>query len=284
MSDPLDNLTPARRVWAYADGELDAGRSAETLGRLAADPAAARAVEHEVRLRAAVARLLSDVPPPGDDLVRKVSALAFRMPVAAEGSRPLGVRPAWRRPAVAAAAAVLLAAGLLVGRYVTPVASPVAQNPTPAAAAIPVGFVTDATRIHVRCSRAADHDSHVGWPASYAALENPVRRYAGGERPYPDLSGIGFRFAGCGPCGRPGQQGVHILYRAAAGPDAISLFVERDQGQFAIDPGRPYDCTRPDGVHPVFAWRAEGLVFFLVGNAREPVEQARRALKLPEPV
>lgn len=281
MPDPRDNLPSQQRLMAYADGELDADAALSAMRQVAADPAASQAVEQQLRLRQAVSRAVHAEPGPSDDLARRVSAMAFQMP-----AEPAG-RLRWMRLGIAAAVA-MLAVGILIGRFALSPDQPTVANRgvtvVPVAAVLPDEYVKSATQVHVRCSRGTDHHSGRGWPVEMASLETPVKQYANNQDlAYPDLSSIGFNYVGCATCGRPEQRGVHLVYRSVGGTDTLSLFVEPYTQQVDLPPNACRYCPKSD-VHPVLVWRTEKLVFIMVGNARTPIEKARVAMKLPEPI
>ncbi|QOV91652.1 anti-sigma factor family protein [Humisphaera borealis] len=281
MPDPTDNLDATQRLMAFADGELNAAQQLEAMRAVAADTDAAKVVEQEIRLRQAVARTLSAGPGPSEALQRSVAALAFQMP-AATTAEPSSVARRWVPLGVAAAIA-LLAGGTLIGRFaLQPDRPTIATHPD--RDVLPANYIAAATQIHVRCSRGVEHHPHGGWPKTLVSIEEPVKQYVNNNsQHYPDLSSIGFKYLGCGPCGRPEETGVHLLYRSTAGTDTLSLFIEPFTNQVDLAPGT---CcySRTSDVHPVLVWRTQNLVFFMVGNAKAAVESARTAMKLPEPI
>lgn len=286
MPEHRDNLTPQQRLMAYVDGELDADAALVAMRQISADPTAARLVEQELRLRQSVARAIDAEPGPSDDLVRKVAAMSFQMPSAADMSTLApGIR--WIRMGIAACIA-MLGIGVLIGRFAltsgpAPITGP-GVGITPVAEVMPAEYIKSATQVHVRCSRGTDHHAGEGWPADVAGLEEPFRQYINNQDlTYPDLSSIGFKYVGCASCGRPQQQGVHLMYRSVNGADTLSLFVEPYKNQVNLPPNACRYCPRSD-VHPVLVWRTDNLVFFFVGNAKTPVEKARQAMKLPDPI
>lgn len=308
MSEKSDNLNPHQMLMALADGELDPAAKLEALRHITTDPQAASLVQQQLQLRSAVKRAVSAEPPPSDDLVNAVSALAFQMspdtsalsgdtrPSTAAMISPLSPGVAGgnsigrrRGPIRVAAAIGLLAAGILLGRLSVgdrskPVAiTPETTNPSATVDVVPARFVSAATEVHVRCSRAAKHD-YGQWPQTLVSIEEPFKKYVGNsDQAYPDLSGIGFTYVGCGPCGRPEQHGVHLLYRSTTGTDTLSLFVEPYKKQIDLPVGQCHYASGSE-IHPVLTWRTDELVFILVGNARIPVEKAREALRLPTPI
>lgn len=292
MAEPTDPLSTAPILSAYADGELDLVRQADTLRRLAADASAVRAVESQVRLRDAVSRVLSNVPPPDSDLLTKVEALAWQMPVgdqvaAMASSNTVSRVPRTWFPYAAAAAVALVASGLLIGRYALPQipsSTLVAINKPAPERPVPISYVDAGTRTHVHCSQFAEIHDHDGWPADLAALNVPIKKYLASDQPHPDLSRVGYRYVGCGPCGRPMQTGVHLLYQGRNAGDSLSLFIEPFKGQVSIPIGECHACRGPEAAHPVYVWRTSELVFMLIGNAKEPVEAVRKQLNVPSPI
>jgi len=274
---------------AYADGELEGTEKLAAMRRAAADPSATRAVEQELQLRNAVRRLVAAEPPPPPELVKAIEAMAFQMPTPME-SGPRGdvanlrSGTAWQRLAAVAAAILLLLGGILIGRL-TPMRPPVVQDlgNQPQAQIIPASYVDSATKVHVGCSRREKHHEHEGWPQAMAVIEGPITQYAhNNNQPYPDLSSIGYHYLGCGPCGRPTQQRVHLLYRNTAGTDTLSLFVEPFTNQVNLGVNQCH-CLRSN-IHPALVWRTANLVFFLVGNDLDTVEKAGALIGVPKPI
>ncbi|MBL8745991.1 MAG: hypothetical protein JNK58_06495 [Phycisphaerae bacterium] len=90
-----------------------------------------------------------------------------------------------------------------------------------------------------------------------------------------ELARLGYRFAGLGRCAVPGRgRSAHLLYAPdpaiAPGAPSVSLFVQEDTGELAIDPNcryvhRPTDPAAPSRTTPgVTMWRQDGLVYYLV--------------------
>lgn len=171
---------------------------------------------------------------------------------AATTAEPSSVARRWVPLGVAAAIA-LLAGGTLIGRFaLQPDRPTIATHPD--RDVLPANYIAAATQIHVRCSRGVEHHPHGGWPKTLVSIEEPVKQYVNNNsQHYPDLSSIGFKYLGCGPCGRPEETGVHLLYRSTAGTDTLSLFIEPFTNQVDLAPGT---CcySRTSDVHPVLVW------------------------------
>ena len=164
---------------------------------------------------------------------------------------------------------MLLAVGIWVGRRtaVAPVA-PGPSNVTPVADALPAAVVAHAEEIHGYCSRLAIGLHAGGYPADVAALAPDVEHDLHSDHPYPDLSSIGYRYRGAGPCGNPLADTAHLLYRSVrpGSANAVSVFVQPWHGQYPLDPGRLYTVSVPTSAFPMLAWRTDHVVYFLLAD------------------
>ena len=51
-----------------------------------------------------------------------------------------------------------------------------------------------------------------------------------------------------------------------------------------VDEGKVYRIAGPDSAHPMFVWRHEQMVFYLVGNGEETIEKAAKAIGVGLPL
>ena len=273
---PLDPTTSPERLTAFADGELDAAGQLAVLREVATDADALAAVEDEQRLNLACRRVVRrDTPPVGDELRRRIEAMAGAAPAAAS-------RPVFAWLAAAAAVALLLVGGGVIGRMTARPQSDLAQ--AGGGSVVPASLARSLTFTHVECSRlpAGLHGASVAEirPGLVTPLELDLHR----DEPFPDLSSIGYRFVGAGPCGHPLDDAVHLLYRSAdpAVVDTLSVFVRPfhadDAAERQMQDGRLYQVVARDDPHPLVAWRTERLIYFLVGDGADTVDRARAAV------
>lgn len=310
MPAPDDaNLIPDERA-AFADGELDPARTLGMLRLVSNVPQAARDVENQVRLRQSVARVMSSVPAPSAALRASLEQLAGEAPhpmpqhpahahgapaphEAHAGFEPLRLpHRRWAIPIWAAAAAVFIAVGMIAGRYIShydtvalPSTKPSETAPPLASTApVPLVYVNEATRTHVDCSRYPD--LHTGtWPQALGSLGPPLLKYLHRDKPWPDLSSIGYKYLGAGPCDKPLEHAAHLLYKSTrpGDYDTISVFVQVYDGHSPLEEGKVYRVAGKDAAHPMIVWRHDDMVFYLVGDAEEPLEKAANAMHVAVP-
>jgi anti-sigma factor RsiW len=291
MSEQAQEDEARRYLSALADGESDeltAEQRDTVLHHLATHPQAAAWLAAEVQLRQAVSQYLAKgAALPSDALRERIQDLARAGEMAFELSstkQPAVTAPSPRRPMrawfiwpAAAAAMVFLAVGLWMGREIYG-GSPSGGGPVPAT------LVADVTHIHVDCSRAPElHNAP--FPKELGNLEGSLEKYLGRPVPWPDLSSIGYKYIGAGPCAKPLENTAHLLYRAIGGPvtDTVSLFVQRD-GPQDLQEGKVYWAAGKDAAHPMIVWRRDNMTFYLVGDADKPVIQAARVMGVAVPL
>lgn len=313
MRDPIGEHNIHAYLTAFADGELDAADNLAILDFLARNPDTVRLMRDQQRLRLVALRAVRGSTPTAPAALRgQIEAMAAATlaagPIpeatvprpAAGGRTPEADGPNRRRPwpvsaAVVASLVLGLAAGGLAGRFLLsprdatpdavarallPAASPDKGTMGAGAAdVVPVGLVTAATRLHVDCSRLADRLHAAGYPPQFGELAAALRQdLVGGNVPFPDLSGVGYRFVGAGPCGDPLEGTIHLLYKSPPPESVISLFVQRNAGQFPMRAGTLYTLSAAGAPFPVHAWRTERVVYFLVADDQESADRARAAI------
>ncbi len=91
---------------------------------------------------------------------------------------------------------------------------------------------------------------------------------------------MGYKLIGAGPCRKPLENTVHLLYRSTAKDlnDTLSIFVQPLDAQSKLEPGKFYLVSDSNSAHPMFAWRTERAAYFLVGDEMETIERARDAI------
>ena len=266
-----------QQLTALADGELSSRQILEVLDHLATDPSALSWLKGEHRLRLEAQRaILEQTPAVPAELRERISKIASQVAVAGKISpAPLWQSHAWRLASLATAAMI---AGILIGFFAhAPDAIPVTGPPM--AAVVPIALAATITHIHVDCSRmTAAHTAP--FPRELATLSADVQADLQRSEPRPDLSKIGYRFVGAGPCAKPLQNTAHLLYESQGGNahDTLSIFVQPNTGQFSMQVGKVYLVSPPDSSHPMLAWRTDRVVYFLVGDAIQVVEAAKDAI------
>lgn len=292
MPEPLGEQNIDGYLTAFADGELDAAQNIQVLNYLTSHPAALRLMLDQQQLRVEAQRAIRGRTPGVPDALRqRIEALAASIttdaPAASARAPTGGAGSAKWRMAAAAMLLIGITAGGLAGRFLlrpTPPATvAVIDRPVPVerpAPVIPASLLSAATRVHVDCSRLAERLHGAGYPPAFLDLAAAVKADVGVDSPRPDLSSIGFRFVGAGPCGRPLEGTIHLLYRSTevGSVAGVSVFVQRNAGQLPLQPGNLYTASGPDAPFPMLAWRTERVVYFLLADDAETADRARRAI------
>lgn len=267
----MEKLIPAEEMGkyltAFADGELGLAESVEVLEYLEGNPHAVPRVIGQQRFRLAAERSVkASIPPVAESLRRRVSSAAAAAAARRASNETdstkrgrLGRSVRWLLPVGAAAC---VAAGVSVGRLSAP--RPVINAGSLAAAPL----VSEVTRVHVDCSRYTDHFHQPDFPREVSEVPAVLLKQLGTAAPFPDLSPMGYEFAGAGPCELPGGKTVHLLYRPSRADmaDTISVFLQPDVGQAVVEPDTVYVTSGPDAPHPALMWRSGGLVYYLVAD------------------
>jgi anti-sigma factor RsiW len=260
--DPIADDNLAEYLTAWTQGELDTDQADRLHAYLRANPGAAGKLDQSLRLAAEARRALVALAPPATAELRdRVAALANR-----STGRPSSIK-IFRSPASRAwAAAVLVAVGigLIVGHAMT---RPAIVSQT-TAEVIPAEIVQRVGRIHGECARVADRLHANGYPTDTTALQSDVEADFHTDLPHPDLSSVGFRYIGAGPCGDTLPNTVHLLYKSLRPTSiaAVSLFVGPYHGQYPIDPGRVYTASDDRDPFPMLVWRTDKVVYFLLAD------------------
>jgi anti-sigma factor RsiW len=265
MNQPIDEARFHALLPGYVDGELETADRVAMAEYIAADPRFALAVADQERLRAAIHRVMTrDVPAMSE---RLASRAAFAPP---RGS--FRITP-WL---AAMAACLILSAGVSIGLHMRPTSRNASIN---SGEFSPV-LISGLTRTHVGCSRLVHHEN-LHARAEAGPLPTPLQQFENGHSGVPDFTSFGYTFEGADPCPVPGGLTMHLVYRATGGKleDTISLFVQLDDNQVKIEPDRLYTAVDGTQPHPILIWRTGGMVYYLVGDAMDTVENAEKIVR-----
>ena len=280
MPERIDEHNIEQQLSAFVDGELDAAQMTLVLDYLAAHREALDSLRGHQRLRASAASILrNQAPPPSASLRARVEQIAFEHRPKLEPAIAIHRSPSrigWQWAAVAA----MLIIGFAAGRwaYFARSTSPqivIAEPPPPV---VPVSIISHAAAIHADCSRLAMGLHTAGYPIELGGLADAVRRDLSSDKPFPDLSSIGFVYRGAGPCGSPLPNTIHLLYRAKDSTHALSVFVQTNNGQFSMKEGTLYTLSDPRSPFPMLGWRTPRVVYFLIADDAPTIEKARAVI------
>lgn len=299
MIDPLGEHNIEDFLTAFADGELDAAHRLAVIDYLQSHPEACEYLRDRERLRQSAQRVVL-----ADQTANAIpQALKDRLNAIAAGDNlppSHGLRRLWPRGLgiIAASATIGFAIGTLWSRPSGPALHPQASSPTSSVtsttvpvsltaeavdlrdAAIPPTLVRAAAYVHVDCSRVADRLHSGGYPEDLGPLAKLVETDLRSDAPQPDLTSIGYQFVGAGPCAKPLEGTVHLLYKKT-GPEpraTISVFAQAYRGQFGLQPGRMYCIANEESIFPTCAWRSRDVVYFLIADDVSSALSARRAI------
>ena len=265
----LDPQSLYRDLSAFADGELDPAATDRLLRRLAADPAAAATLRDVQRLSHEGRRVVRNQTPPLSDAQRDrldQMALATR-PATRSDALPRSTRAWWAAAPRVVAAAALAAIGGWAGYQARRPAGFAVPSPAALAAEVrPAAVAATGQEVHGVCSRLALGLHSGECPADVAALAPSVEQDLRSDRPYPDLTSIGYREAG--PCGRPLVGAAQLLYRFVqpGSVNAVGVFVQAWPDPYPLVPGRLYTVPVARGPVPMPAWPTDRVVHFLLAD------------------
>jgi anti-sigma factor RsiW len=291
-------------LMAYADGELDAPANERVRQYLLVNPKAATKVRVLRQLRDVSRRLCQSGPVVPAHLLSQIESLA-QAPGAEElpeydergyplranagdgnsqQSYPIGpatmteAQPRLRIGFRFAAAAVLLIglAGFLFW-FNHDSRIQVVSGET----LVPANWVVSTAQTHINCSKHADHFNSA-FPHSVQELPASLHQYLGHDSLVPDLSKLGYQFAGAGPCKIPGGKTAHLLYRPKSGGNVtlytVSLFVQPDTDQLPLEKGKVYFANDAVDHTPMIIWRGKGVVYYLVGEDKNQLSDAAKQM------
>lgn len=275
---------PDHDLLAYADGELPEDRREAVERALADQPELAARVEQLRALNRCAHRVIHNTTPPAPEHLRQtianldINETDGAQPGPASESYTLKPGPRRWRWVMSAAAAVLivgvvgwlfiLSAGS--GRQATPT---VRINPEPLSK-----FASQVTQQHLMCSSLEDHFIDPSFPHSIRDVGPAAEAFMSRPVITPDLSTIGYAFAGAGPCHVPGGKTLHLLYRSEQTGHCISLFVQRPPWVIDLADGQQAIAAGPDADHPMLIWHAGNVMYYLVCDDFGACEKARHVI------
>ncbi|HRK30475.1 MAG TPA: hypothetical protein PLD59_05305 [Tepidisphaeraceae bacterium] len=284
MSRPVSKL----ELIAFADGELSPARAAEVEAFLSTNPSLRAEIDSLRTLRSQAARTLR-AEPQNPLLRQRVEALfdepATSQPPTAHLVLPLAKRRWWASPKLAIAAAVMISLGVASWVILAPEGeSGVAQGDRGELLiefrdgrppdGMPASMILVAVRKHLTCQQMSDHFYDSRFPRVLAELATPAAAFLGADPSLPDLSTIGYHFAGAGGCRITGGETLHALYRSdSPASEGISVFVQPFKGQVSFEAGQILVLAGPTSKHQMLAWRTESLLFYVVGDELAATER-----------
>jgi len=228
-------------VNAYVDGQLAPARAPAVEDAIARDPAlAARVAElrrQNAALRDAFDTWLAEAPPP-------------RLVAATIHGPSQGRWPAWLRPAMAAAASLIV--GLSVGWY--------GRDAMLEREGMPTSFTRQAALVHALYASDANRPVEI-WAAEEQRLVRWLSRRLGFQVRAPDLNSLGFALVG----GR--------LVAGNENPTALFVYENQDKQRLTLQVRKPttpqhetaFRYAVEDGVG-VYYWLEENCSYALSGN------------------
>lgn len=297
-----------------ADDELTAEMAAEYERRKAAEAESESRVAFDQALRARVGAVMSQpesAPPSLRDAVAGIleagpnaASAMTEMPETPEtlGGEQTRSRAFWsgdrlRRFMAAAAAVVVMGGVVFVGQQIFQAPSAKFQS-----AGV---FATSAERARLVNFLTGEHNACSDFGSYFSAKMNPVEaeraraeigKFLNAAPVGLELEGAGYTFAGYGQCAVPGgAASVHMIYRPAANAEAgakpgdeetavspVSLFIQKDNGWAGLEENRCYVLREEGRGSPMFVWRRDGLIYYLVNPDRPTPDDASRLLGAPE--
>jgi hypothetical protein len=288
MPAPIDPSNFHVYLEAFADGELDAERSLLVVRYLCDHPAFVSELTALQRLKRTSDRAVRQrTPAVPDELRQRVAALleAPTQPagLAAKSTPPRGPLRIGRWLSAAAAVAVVGSLGYFAGRLTAPRSDGphvgASNNSSAFGPVIPVALETSMLKIHVDCSRFPLHHT-APIPQELGTLRESLRQDLASDAAHPDLTRLGFRLVGAGPCAKPLEDTVHFLY-VAIDPEqreTLSIFAQLATERLTLEVGKLYLITSADAPHPALAWRSRRITYFLVGDHPRTVNAAQKSL------
>lgn len=282
---------------AFADGELDVDQNLRLLEYMKMDPNATARVTHQQQLRDSVCRCMSADCSSMPDALKQSVIQMFESPTqeSVDENAVIARIPPYQVTAWLSSIAALVAITLSLMLYLNQphtnpsfANSPVAAaqhmpgfNIYAAASMLPTAQVNRFVNQHVSCAEQISRLMHfANNPTSIEEVPKVVSDHLGMQS-YPclDLSSIGYKFAGVGPCHIPGNKAAHLIYKstnpqAAAYNDTISLWIAPDDGSLNLAPNKVFRIRGPESDHPLITWRHNNLIYYMVGDSYPNVQKA----------
>ncbi len=289
MNDPLGERNLLEYLTAFADGELDADQILAVLNYVKTQPQSLDLMVEQQRLRLAAMRTVRQSVPPAPrelhDRIRAMAAVRAMTPTPAYATPASSTSRATSDPRarksfwpLALAAAAVLCVGMAL-TYLAQLLRPGQQitATTQEHREVPVSLVAAMTGVHVDCSRFAARLQPGAFPKELGELPAAVQQDFSRDVPYPDLSAMGYRFIDAGRCSKPLPNTAHLVYQSTRKnmTDKLSIFVQPYSGQPSLEAGKFYLVSEASCPHPMFAWRTQRAVYYLVADDMQVAEQAR---------
>lgn len=293
----MPDTPDASLIRRYLDGESTAEES-RLVEAAAEHPAVARLLANERLLRARLHQVLSadaDQATPEHLRASVLAGLREDVPVLVEAGvsgeygataeEPFSIftNPTRMNYFAVAAVLVIILGAVLVGVFGRPLFS--SSVPEFTAIADVEQFIANE---HMRCT--GDPEVRRGKVkfTDLASAHAGLSKYFGQDVPVPDLSAFGFTFVGAGTCGVPPRRvrSGHLMYMDANNR-MVSVFIEPDQKQFPLVPGRSHSGAGVgvEGASEIWTNGEGQLVFMLVvcraEELRPLAEYIRHAMLLP---
>ncbi len=282
MTHPPGEDNIREHLTAFADGELDAEQILAVLRYIKSNPESLDLIVEQQKLRVAAMRTVRQSTPPVPrglrDRIASMAAKAASTTSVVPGS-PTTFAPRARQSFWLLAAIVIFCVGIAVS-YV-----PWRQGPekskttatTQEQRQVPLTLVGAVTGVHVDCSRFAARLHAAVLPKEMAQLSAAIKQDYDLDASHPNLSKLNYKFVGAGPCRAPLENTAHLLYRSEAADvhDTISIFVQPASDRLPLESGKFYLVSDSTSPHPMFAWRTQRAVYFLVTDDMQIAERAR---------
>ncbi len=285
MNEPLvDLMDPAVLARCAADDDLTDDQR-EALERVIVErPEIEQQIAFERELRRSVGRVMSAQGAP--EVVRQQIREAIAAEPLTAGNRvETRRRSFWSRPVVqyaVAASMLLLAAAFLIPTSPLSPFQPTVSSPWGATAQ--ASLISHLESEHERCAEFQEYFQRKLRVREVSEARAAAGEMLGSEPVELKLSEAGYEFVGLGACALPGPgRSVHLMYRAADGKHPpVSLFVQEDLDSVELSEQSCY-CVAPEapGREPVFCWRRDGLLYFLVSPSERAGADLRRAIGAP---
>ncbi len=284
MSDPIHD----QELLAYADGELNEDRRAAVQRALAENPNLAAKIDELTQLRKASRQAIHNATPKAPDSLRQMIAdldidsepIPFN-----DKAKPINDSATrhktwpWRTTLSAVAAMLLIVVGASL--YVMSLNSNTNLGPIQEKKTYTLAQLAESvTNKHLACSTLEDHFIDPDFPRSVSDLGPAAEKFMSQPVLTPDLSSIGYEFAGAGPCHVPGGQTLHLLYQSTETGNFISLFSQLHPWKIDLEDGHHAIGAGPDAEHPMLIWRSGGIIYFLVCDDFGACEKAAKAMGL----
>jgi hypothetical protein len=315
-----DELT-ITQILAYADGELPAEQARQVEAHLARNPAVRRLIEADGKLRAQLAHVMQPTPAASEmtamaDRIRAAAVGRIDQPTvnevrvaraatassAAPGESSLSLldriagffsgsahRPRQVSFLSATAVIVLITAIVLIGIFGQPL------DHYEGGAPIPGSLLTEAaehvSKEHDRCAGCYDAMMEKVVAVTEEEAISHLQAHLGVELvTIFNLTDLGYRFVGYGPCAMPGARtSAHLIYAREVPdeqPSTLSIFIVPNEGQYAREcRGRRKSDGRWSGIcggpgcgKSILHGSDDSLVYFIACRHADLVDAVSREI------